>query len=210
MLQRTLGEETGLWLAHYQLIDKRVDVFAVMPQELEEINRRLPQLKKDKKINGKTVEMSRRERTRAGYLVPLTEGVPPSKVPGWSVWCKFPPSSNAKMCVVTLRPCRQTDIDREHPVAKCISTVRGRVIIIGPDVEGNDARLGDYAETIPGEDGLPTTLVNVRFPKTRDIQGNIVQPTGRYHLVCLCRALNRAVLGAEARCKVTDFNANPL
>src|ERR1700761_9638112 len=204
------GEETGLWLAHYQLIDKRVDVFAVTPQELEDINRRIPQLKKGRKINGKTVEMSRRERTRAGYLVPLTEGVPPSKVPGWSLWCKFPPSSNAKMCVITLRPCRQTDIDREHPVAKCISTVRGRVIIIGPDVEGNDARLGDYAETIPGEDGLPTTLVNVRFPKTRDIQGNIVQPTGRYHLVCLCRALNRAVLGAEARCKVTDFNANPL
>jgi len=204
------GEETGLWLAHYQFIDKRVDVFAVTPQELEDINLRIPQLKKDKKINGKTLEMSRRGRTRAGYLVPLTEGVPPSKVPAWSVWCKFPPSHNAKMCVVTLRPCRQTDVDREHPVPKCISSVRGRVIIIGPDVEGSNGRLGDYAETIPGDDGLPTKVVKVRFPRTRDSQGNVVQPTARYHLVSLCRALNTPVPGAETRCSVTDFDTDPL
>jgi len=203
------GEETGHWLAHYQLINKRVDVFPVTPQQLADINLRTPQLKRERKINGRTEVMSRLDRTRAGYLVPLTEGVPPSKVPGWSVWCKFPPSYNAKMCVVTLRPCRQTDVDRHNPVAKCISSVRGRVIIIGPDVEGNRTRLGEYAETIPPEDGLPTTVVNVRFPKERDYSGRVVQRTAQYHIVCLCRALNSVVPGAENRCHVTDFDAVP-
>lgn len=203
------GEHTGLWLTHPRLVDKRLDVFAVTPQELEEIISRIPQLKKDRRINGKTVEMSRRPRARAGYVVPLTEQVPPSRIPGWSVWCKFPPSHNAKMCVVTLRPCRQTDVDPQNPVAKCLSVVRARVVIIGPDIYGDKSRMGNYAETIPSEDGLPTSLVAVRFAKTRDPRGAIFQPTGRYHLVSLCRALNSVVPGAEARCQVTNFDADP-
>lgn len=88
---------------------------------------------------------------------------------------------------------------------KCISTAQGRVIIIGPDVDGYDGNIGEYAQTEPDADQLPSTFVNVKFARTRTDGRQIEQRHGRYHLHSLCRATNAPLPGFELICPPTDF-----
>lgn len=197
------GETTGVWLTIPKLVNKRVDLVMVSVAELREIEETHPQLKKDKKINSKTYEMAKVN--RPGYLSPLSEPVRLNGVARLTVKCKFPPGHNATVPTVTLRPCRRTHVDSRNPTEQCISAVVGRVIIIGPDEDGSRTHIGEYAETQPATVGVPSTFVRVRFQKVRDHAGTIIQSFGRYHLNCLCRALNCAIPGYEATCPPTDF-----
>jgi hypothetical protein len=190
------------------LVNKRVDLVMVSVAELREIEEKHQQLKKDKKINSRTYDMAKAN--RPGYLTPLIEPVRFNGVARLTVKCKFPPGNNATVPTITLRPCRRTHVDSVNAIEQCISAVVGRVIIIGPDKDGSRTHIGEYAETQPATVGVPSTFVRVRFQKLRVDGGAIIQPFGRYHLNCLCRAFNRAIPGYEETCPPTDFAADPL
>ncbi|KAF8188312.1 hypothetical protein K438DRAFT_1972510 [Mycena galopus ATCC 62051] len=95
----------------------------------------------------------------------------------------------------TLKPLRET------PSQKCIGEEKGRVIIIGPDVYGSVDRMGQYAETMPGQSDHPE-VVQVRFVKS---DSDAVSPRGLYALKCLCRALNQELQCGNILTPATPF-----
>ena len=196
------GETTGRWLAHPNLVGRRIDVCVVPMQELTEIARRYPKLVSDGRINKATYD--RADAQKPGTLEPLKQQVKLKGLERRRVKVKFPLGRDASMPVVTLRPCRTTYDGFDKETDKCISTTQSRVIIIGPDIDGCDANIGEYAQTKPDADQLPSTFVNVKFARTDGRQ--IEQQHSRYHLNSLCRATNAPLIGFELMCPTTDFD----
>lgn len=199
------GETTGRWLAHPNFVGKRIDVCVVPMQELTDIARRYPKLVSDGRINKTTYD--RADAQKPGSLQPL-DAKQQVRLKGleWRrVKVKFPLGRDASMPVVTLRPCRTTYDGFHKETNKCISTAQGRVIIIGPDIDGCDGNIGEYAQTEPDADQLPSTFVNVKFARTRTDGRQMEQRHGRYHLHSLCRATNAPLPGFELICPPTDF-----
>ncbi|KAJ7218155.1 hypothetical protein GGX14DRAFT_599999 [Mycena pura] len=199
------SETTGRWLAHPNFVGKRIDVCVVPMQELTDIARRYPKLVSDGRINKTTYD--RADAQKPGFLQPLNakQQVRLKGLEWRRVKVKFPLGKDASMPVVTLRPCRTTYDGFHKETNKCISTAQGRVIIIGPDVDGYDGNIGEYAQTEPDANQLPSTFVNVKFARTRTDGRQIEQRHGRYHLHSLCRATNAPLPGFELICPPTDF-----
>lgn len=167
-----------------------------------------PRLMSQKKINNKTKRLCAASPKRPGYIWPQDK--PPTAKWSSAIDCLFAAGTRASMPLTTLRPCRWTYRDLASQTGEvCISAVIGRVIVIGPDVDGSNTRVGEYAETIPEPTGIASNFVAVRFRKTRNSQGEVIQPTGRYHLHCLCRSLNQPIPGKEVTCPYVDFDAEP-
>ena len=104
--------------------------------------------------------------------------------------------------MVTLRPCRTTYDGFHTDTDKCISAVKIRVIIIGPDAEGCDEDIGEYAQTEPSTYDSSSMILNVKFGKAECGE----QRHGRYHLHSLCRATNALLPGFELLCPMTVFD----
>ncbi|KAJ6567672.1 hypothetical protein DFH09DRAFT_1081118 [Mycena vulgaris] len=85
-----------------------------------------------------------------------------------------------------LKPKRTTQHLPQMREDVCIGEQIGRVVIIGPDANGNCTRLGDYAETCPGMLGVEPSLVKVRYLPANGVPSG----TAIYHLKSLCRAFN--------------------
>ncbi|KAJ7187563.1 hypothetical protein GGX14DRAFT_611279 [Mycena pura] len=133
------------------------------------------------KLPEPVIEQGAEDDTSWGAVVPSQlelQVLPPAVrfngVARLTVKCKFPPGHNATVPTMTLRPCRQMQVDSENPTEQCISAVMGLVIIIGPDEDSSRTHIGEYAETQPDKVGVPSTFVRVRFQKVRVDGGAIV------------------------------------
>ncbi|KAF8169725.1 hypothetical protein K438DRAFT_1774105 [Mycena galopus ATCC 62051] len=161
-----IGVENGTWLLNEKFFNKRIDVtIAGIAQS------KFPSL-----INTRN---SHHDGAR-GFLEPLKEKRAESTLRKKGFGVRLPPFSQ-----MFVFPADAIHPERQTADGKCISTVQGRVLIIGPDVNASWQHLGDYAQTVPGETELP--LVKVLFPPLY-VGGR--NPTGLYNLRCLCQALN--------------------
>ncbi|KAF8144173.1 hypothetical protein K438DRAFT_1993154 [Mycena galopus ATCC 62051] len=152
-----IGEDTGVWLTRAEFVHKRIDVKILGVQKSK-----FPKL-----INSNGT----RHEGRAGYLVPLSEPVMESTLRTKGIKIRVAPMSHAAAIPAdALKPLRET------PSNKSISEEKGRVIVIGPDVYGSLDRMGQYAETMPGESDHPE-VVQVRFVKSAS---DTVSPKGLY------------------------------
>lgn len=170
-------------------------------QELAQVSRQYPKLVSDGRINKTTYD--RADAQKPGFLQPLKseEEIRSKGLERRRVKVKFPLGKDASMPVVTLRPCRTTYDGFHKQTDRCISASKGRVIIIGPDVEGRVDYIGEYAETEPTTEQSSTTIVNVKFATSNDSN----RKRGRYHLQCLCRSTNALLPGFELVCPTTTF-----
>ncbi|KAF8217955.1 hypothetical protein K438DRAFT_1747199 [Mycena galopus ATCC 62051] len=174
-----IGEDTGVWLTRAEFVHKHIDVKILGVQKSK-----FPKL-----INSNGT----RHEGRTGYLVPLSEPVMESTLRTKGIKIRVAPMSHAAAIPAdALKPLRET------PSNKSISEEKGRVIVIGPDVYGSLDRMGQYAETMPGESDHPE-VVQVRFVKSAS---DTVSPKGLYAVKCLCRALNQ-----DLTCGLTSIPA---
>lgn len=87
-----------------------------------------------------------------------------------------------------IRPQRTMYQDQVHLERECISTYVTRVIIIGPDVDGNDGNIGDYAQTMPfSNHTYSPDVVEVRIARDWEYRN------AYFPLYSLCRSLNKVV-----------------
>ncbi|KAJ7240119.1 hypothetical protein B0H12DRAFT_1074831 [Mycena haematopus] len=181
-----IGETTGRWLAHPKMVWKRIDVQVCSAETILEL-RKMPNV--GNRAGVKVLKVAGLE----GYLRPFGHAVTEDKA--YAAVLEFlGPGRDARVPIVALRPLRQTPINGGRGEMRCISARKCRVIIIGPDVEGNRDRIGEYAETMP-ESSAPCPsghkIVLVRFAWERRSDGSDYSPQAQYHLECLCSALNR-------------------
>ncbi|KAJ7199011.1 hypothetical protein GGX14DRAFT_401640 [Mycena pura] len=188
-----IGESTGRWLLHPNLVDKRIDVTVVPLPDMQKI--RVQYRKLDRKINNKTLQQVGTE----GYLTPFTKPLTEKDLENETVEFRRIPGVVARIPIPGLRPCR-----RAPNMSACISAIIGRVLVIGPDVSGSWERTGEYAETSPSSD-FPVGVVKVLFRWDHDAQGRDVRPEGIYHVQCLCRANNQEIMGSSRY--TTNFTA---
>src|ERR1700761_5021698 len=189
------GESTGRWLLHPNLVEKRIDVTVVPLEDLQKIRVQFSKL--DRKINKKTLMQAGTE----GYLTPFTTPLTEKDLENDTVEFRRIPGVVARIPIPGLRPCRRAPLAN---TSACISTVIGRVLVIGPDVSGSWERTGEYAETSPSSD-FPVGVVKVLFRWDHDAQGRDVRPEGLYHVQCLCRANNQEIMGSSRY--TTNFTA---
>jgi hypothetical protein len=84
-----------------------------------------------------------------------------------------------------------------HEGRESIAAVEVRVIIIGPDVNGDKTHLGEYAQTMPSKHADPnrvnlTDVVRVKFAIT---PLRVDPREGLFPLYSLCRSLNKQLAG---------------
>ncbi|KAF8170038.1 hypothetical protein K438DRAFT_1773961 [Mycena galopus ATCC 62051] len=176
-----IGETSGLWLTHKNLARKRIDVQVVSAESLV-VLRNKPNV--GNKVGVKVMKVA----GYTGYLRPFDRAVADAKA--YSSTLEFLAlGRDALVPMVALRPLRTTPVDGQYGEMCCISARRCRVIVIGPDVEGDRSRIGEYAETIP--ESSSTTIVRVRFAWEPRGDRSDYQAHVQYQLQCLCSALNR-------------------
>ncbi|KAJ7246866.1 hypothetical protein B0H12DRAFT_1073034 [Mycena haematopus] len=164
------GETSGEWLTLPALVRKRVDVRLVGMNST-----RWPRFASARAAahEGET-----------GYLHPFPKPIVSGMFTRQNFKVKLDGSTaSVGVPADALRPCRQ------HHNGSSIGTIKGRVIVIGPDIHGDTAHIGQYAETMPGSAVLP--LVGVRF-----CEG--YKPTkGVFRLASLCRSINVRVMSND-------------
>ena len=120
---------------------------------------------------------------QTGYLLPFGEAISPSDFSrrGLKVQLDVRPSPLG-FPADTIRPCREFN---DHTT---VDAVACRVIIIGPDIDGSTAHIGQYALTMPfsSNSGLH---VHVRFSPTYSVRD------GLFWLSSLCRSRNVQIEG---------------
>ncbi|KAJ6449093.1 hypothetical protein C8R47DRAFT_1230777 [Mycena vitilis] len=193
----------GTWICDHRLVGKRIDVVidasTVVPWA--------------EKKNAKDLN-SGRATGRCGYTI-IPEKFKPTSDKAHVKW--GPMGHNIKVAAPNLVP-QRTMFDDHQRLSWCIADVRTRVVIIGPDGDGNPSLIGMYAQTRP-VNGNPSTVANLDQDDTppRDCslplysygnEGNmaalrdrlrelvpveLAQPGGGAHLFplySLCRSLN--------------------
>ncbi|KAJ7213193.1 hypothetical protein GGX14DRAFT_393385 [Mycena pura] len=178
-----VGETTGFWLTHRNLIGKRIDVRV---ESLEFLYNLAKQPNVGNKIGPKVTKVA----GLCGYIRPFGRAVPVRET-GSFVLRFLARGKDANVPVVALRPLRTTPVPGETGAVSCISARQCRVIIIGPDVSGDHSRIGEYAETIPSSPPSSTDIVRVRFAWVRLSDGSHRQVNAEYHVACLCHSLNQ-------------------
>ena len=200
---RLVGETTGSWLTHQNLIWKRIDV---QVESLEFLYNLAKQPNVGNKVGPKVTKVA----GLCGYLRPFGRAVP-ARTMGSFALRFLARGRDANVPIVALRPLRTTPVPGEPGAVSCISARQCRVIIIGPDVSGNCTRIGEYAETIPSSPPLSTEIVRVRFVWERLSDGSHHQAHAEYHIECLCHSLNQDTPTAadDPPVKRTDFDNKP-
>ncbi|KAJ7195087.1 hypothetical protein GGX14DRAFT_575859 [Mycena pura] len=178
-----IGETTGSWLTHQNLIWKRIDVRV---ENLQFLYNLAKQPNVGNKVGPKVTKVA----GLCGYLRPFGQAVP-ARERGSFTLRFLARGRDANVPIVALRPLRTTPVPGELGAVSCISARQCRVIIIGPDVSGNCTRIGEYAETIPSSPPLSTEIVRVRFAWERLSDGSHHQAHAEYHIDCLCHSLNQ-------------------
>ncbi|KAJ6447902.1 hypothetical protein C8R47DRAFT_1330172 [Mycena vitilis] len=177
---RDIGEATGHWLAQKNLVGKRIDI------KIEGVPGCLAQY--GRKITGRVLKFE----GQRGF-VKIDHPLSVAKIGKELLECRTVPMHHpAKVPPPSIKPYRLAEPDLSG-TAHCISSVVGRVIIIGPNVHGYTQRIGEYAETVPTAQALaplPTPIVEVRFPL---LPNGERPPNEDYHLESLCRALNETL-----------------
>ncbi|KAJ7195446.1 hypothetical protein GGX14DRAFT_700706 [Mycena pura] len=193
-----IGETTGSWLTHPNLVWKRIDV------QVESLPF-LYNLAKQPNVGNKVGPKVTKVAGLCGYLRPFGRPVPARETGSFSL--RFlARGRDANVPVVALRPLRTTPVPGEVEAVACISAHRCRVVIIGPDVSGDHSRIGDYAETVPGSPPSVTDIVRVRFVWERLSDGTHHQAHADYHLQCLCLSLNQDTPADGPPVTRTDFD----
>ncbi|KAJ7219938.1 hypothetical protein GGX14DRAFT_559761 [Mycena pura] len=150
-----IGEMTGSWLTHPNLVWKRIDV------QVESLDF-LYNLAKQPNVGNKVGPKVTKVAGLCGYLRPFGRPVPARETGSFAL--RFlGRGRDANVPVVALRPLRTIPVPGEVRSVACISTQRCRVVIIGPDVSGDRSRIGYYAEVVPGAPPSITDIVRVRF-----------------------------------------------
>ncbi|KAK7022650.1 hypothetical protein R3P38DRAFT_3196046 [Favolaschia claudopus] len=168
-----LGERDGTWLNIRKLANKRVDVHLCnIASHLKTVT------KKALNAEGKF-----------GHLL-LTDSSFDS--PMLTVYGVGPTQAKIDVPKICIRPRRGTD--DAFPLTATVE----RVVIIGPAIDGNNSRLGEYAETI-GEcgHGFGRDVAGVRFEKTEGFSF--------YHTMFLCLAKNVLIQSTHGLYDTTSF-----
>ncbi|KAJ7601465.1 hypothetical protein DFH06DRAFT_1154029 [Mycena polygramma] len=191
---RDIGEATGHWLLHDELVGKRIDI------KIEGVAGCLGQY-------GRIVTHKVLAHEGKRGFVNIAQPLSAAEIDKKLLECRTVPMHHpAKVPPASIKPYRLSEPDSSG-TAHCISSVVGRVIIIGPNVSGYTDRIGQYAETVPSAPAhapLPTPIVEVRFPLTPSGER---PPNEEYHLESLCRALNETLHSCDI--PATDFDAAP-
>ncbi|KAJ7053125.1 hypothetical protein C8F01DRAFT_557744 [Mycena amicta] len=167
----------GKWLLEPSFVRKRIDILVTDSEGFDFLVRRFSRL-------AERIRKPQRDvADQIGYLVPLEKPVTEPQIEKDLIAVNIN-NKRIMLPIAALTPCRTT------PGGQPISAVRGRVIIIGPDVVGSQARMGQYAEVIPGQSRWPDLVVMVKFLPERDRWGQVIRVTEKYHIASLCRAHN--------------------
>lgn len=86
-----------------------------------------------------------------------------------------------------LQPMRTTIHPPQVVSDICISQLDGRVVIIGPDITGDQTWLGEYGKTCVGGTAMGAGYINVRFPREKRDAPVVIKT---FHVVSLCRSYN--------------------
>ncbi|KAJ7048867.1 hypothetical protein C8F01DRAFT_1356764 [Mycena amicta] len=187
-----IGERDGTWLLNASFVNKRIDVVVVDRVSMDAIaksSQRMTKGIREKQLN--FVEVS-------GHLKILTQPIRASQLSSQMIGFISSVGKPCAMPLAALLPCRK------YPDGTPISLRAGRVIIIGPDVLGSVARVGQYAEVVPGATRWPERVVRVKFALERNEMNIVERPEMDYHLVSLCLAKNIPY----GPLVPTDFNAD--
>ncbi|KAJ7217231.1 hypothetical protein GGX14DRAFT_561754 [Mycena pura] len=197
-----IGEITGSWLTHQNLIWKRIDV---QVESLEFLYNLAKQPNVGNRVGPKVIKVA----SLCGYLRPFGRAVPARETGSFTLQF-LARGRDAKVPIVALRPLRTTPVPGQLGMT-CISTRQCRVIIIGPDVTGDCSRIGEYAETIPRSPPSSTEIVRVRFAWERSSEGSHHQVHAEYPIECLCHSLNQdtPTPADEPPVTRTDFDKKP-
>ncbi|KAJ6448028.1 hypothetical protein C8R45DRAFT_1115562 [Mycena sanguinolenta] len=194
-----IGETDGCWLAHPQMLWKRIDAQVCDAETLLKL-RNTPNV--GNRVGVKVMKMA----DAVGYLRPF--GFAITKDKAYAAVQEFlAPGRDARVPIVALRPLRRTPVNGERGDMCCISARKCRVIVIGPDVKGSEGRIGQYAETIPPHSLSSSggVVIRVRFVWEKTKDGVDFQSQAEYDLQCLCSALNRDT-PSQPPVPPTDFN----
>jgi hypothetical protein len=158
-----------------QFVDKRIDAQVVDKIDLLQLaqsSQRAGTL-----LKGKQLALAGRKGHIKLLSAPLAKGQNTGFTAKDGTTASFP--------LAALRPCR------EDTVGMPIAHISGcRVIIIGPDVFGSAASVGEYAEVLPGATQFPDVVVRVKFEYRFNSFNELERREADYHLVCLCLATN--------------------
>jgi hypothetical protein len=188
-----LAESNGQWLAQIELVEKRVDIVVdtsvITPYWMANWSQAATN------ANG-----------QSGYVI-----IPPDfKYDKKKATAKLGlPLRNVGIPVNNLRPQRTMYDQHIREGRESIATVEVRVIIIGPDVNGDQTHLGEYAQTMPSEDADKRVNLNDVVRVKFAITPLRVEPgEGLFPLYSLCRSLNKQPAGAN-RSMISDFIRTP-
>ncbi|KAJ7072723.1 hypothetical protein C8F01DRAFT_1243750 [Mycena amicta] len=175
-----IGEHDGTWFLGPNFVNKRIDVLVA---DLDTM----------KRIAGSNKTLQRQVKERQfsmagakGHLKILTKALEARDVPTGMTMFTSAEGKNCSLPLKALLPCRV------YPNDTCISRVKSRVIIIGPDVGLSRDRIGQYAEVQPYKTQWPERVVRVKFPLELSITGaaQYERFEAEYHLSSLCLATN--------------------
>ncbi|KAJ7454004.1 hypothetical protein B0H11DRAFT_2245128 [Mycena galericulata] len=166
----SLGEDGGRWLCIPGLVGKRVDVVLML------------------KMSGRSSGIQIEYAGHSGFIEleePITEAWLARARHMKSVTVRIGPQCKIiKIEPKWLKPCRTTrhppQVMEDVPITQC----RGRVVIIGPDIDGDERHKGEYGETFPGNED-DRVLVSFARSSVQDPPQSAV-----YHILSLCRAYN--------------------
>ncbi|KAJ7484358.1 hypothetical protein FB451DRAFT_1169424 [Mycena latifolia] len=181
---RLPGEDTGEWLCSDAVMNKHIDVLIQGIKSFGGSNK-MKATPKLMTLEGNIGIVMSNAKRRAVSL----------KLKKIDVFCIGPPAGKQQLMEPVpgpyLRPLR-TNND-----GTSITTTQGRVVVLGPDVQGNASAVGQYGETqplIPHDHGQ--YVVAVRFPGA----GHCF-----YHVLHLCRSLNELAYCGDGTFPVTVF-----
>ncbi|CAK5279808.1 unnamed protein product [Mycena citricolor] len=190
-------EHDDMWLAHPDLMGKRIDVRVKSVAEIENARD-----KEKERMKGKNSRYLNAFKKKTFQHAGKTGLVVPSQSMPWNrrqfmqkfVLIQLGGYDNAYVPAECLEPVRTVPDDQ------CISTVRGRVIVIGFDCGKQDADIGRYAEVIP-ESSKPSKVL-VCFQES--VGGR--KRTNIFPIGLLCRATNESLPHLELW--ATDFTTD--
>ena len=180
LIDLSQAQSNGGWLTHRSFVGKRIDVKIIGMDKTQ-----IPRF---------ASERSRKHEGETGYVLPFrkpwTTGMFTRKgfkvqLDAWSMVIVAPAD--------TLRPCRELNNHASIGSQKC------RVLVIGPDMTGNEAHIGQYAETRPVK-GDTSNFVSVRFLPNYSVADAI------FDIFSLCRSRNSRVEGPDVVAEASEFD----
>ncbi|KAJ6555686.1 hypothetical protein DFH09DRAFT_1084853 [Mycena vulgaris] len=160
-----IGEHGGDWLCLPKLAHKRVDVIV------------------GAKTQGRVTALQARSQGQTGFIE--INGALAEKDLMTPIAVRLGQDRKVvKMESRYLKPIRTT-LELGFPLS--ITEVIGRVVIIGPDVNGDKGQMGEYAQTCERTSSLPANSALVQFAREDPLQPLV---TAVYHVQSLCSSYN--------------------